>query len=145
METETQQQWYGGALVRATRELEPEERLALAELRREQIGELSRAAGVAALILVVFFGAVMAGSGPLAGLFLLVVLWRTRHRLDALRTELQFVRTSKRDVAEGRVAICADFEVLLASGLVWTYKGARQHTVTLLPHASTASVPEHAR
>jgi hypothetical protein len=138
------QQWYGGVLVTATRELEPQERLELEEMRNESIGDLWRAAGVAALVLVLVFGAVLIGSGPLAALVLLVFLWRSRHRVDELSTKLQFVQRSRRDLAEGGVAVCEPFEVLTASGLVWKYKGTRQHTISLLPGASTAPVPEHA-
>lgn len=144
METESQQ-WYGGTLVSATRELGEDERLELAKMRRETIAQSWRAAGVAALVLAVFCGALLAGSPPLALVFLLVALWRLRNRIEAFRAELQFVRTSKRDLTERRVGVCDEFEVLLASGLIWTYKGARQHTITLLPRASTAPVPEHAR
>jgi hypothetical protein len=144
MQPETQQ-WYGGVLVTRTRELTPDERLELAEVRRETTGDLWRAARVIALMLVVLCGAFLIGSGALALLLLLVVLWRAGSHVDELRTKLQFVRSSRRDLSEGLVAICEPFEVLTVSGLVWTYKGTRQHTLSLLPRASTAPVPEHAR
>jgi hypothetical protein len=145
VEPETQQQWYGGVLVTGTRELSSDERLGLEEMRRETRGDLWRAAGVVAVMLVVLCAGFVLGNAALALLLLLVSLWRAGSRLDELRAKLQFVRSSRRDVAEGVVAVCDPFEVLASSGLVWTYKGTRQHTISLLPRASTASVPEHAR
>lgn len=141
------QQWYGGRLVTATRELEPNERLGLAELRRETIVSLGKTAALALVPLVLLYLGV---SGRwLAWPALAVVLYRLRYRFWAVPAELQFVRDSKRDLAAGKVGICEGpgekIEVLLASGLIWTRKGVRQQDITLLTSASTAAVPEHAR
>lgn len=144
MDPETQQ-WYGGVLVTSTRELEPHERLGLAEMRREMLALVRNTVLMLALIVAVLLAGALGGSPKLAAVAFVVVLWRWRNRFETLRAEWQFVRTSKRDVEEGRVGICGEHEVLLSSGLIWKYKGARQHTITLLTRASTAPVPEHAR
>lgn len=138
------QQWYGGRLITDTRELEPAERRGLAELRREAIGALATKAFLALLVIAMLTVAITVAR-PLGYLALAVLLYRVRNRFEGARAELQFVRTSKRDLAEGLVGICGDVEVLLASGLIWSWKGERQTGITLLTRASTAPVPEHAR
>lgn len=142
MQPETQQ-WYGGRLVTATRELEPHERIALAELLKKTKRSLAQTAFLILLAVVSFFAAVVT-ERRLGLVPVLAILFAFRHRFAAARAELQFVRTAGRDLAEQRVGICDDAEVLLGSGLLWTWKGERQTSLTLLSRASTAPVPEHA-
>jgi hypothetical protein len=144
VEPETQQ-WYGGVLVTGTRTLTPEERDGLAEMRKETIGDLWRAAAFILFVLVLICGAFLLGSGLLAVLVLLAASWRSSARVQELTAKLQFVRGSRRDLTDGLVAVCEHLEVLATSGMVWKYKGTRQHTITLLTRASTAAMPEHAR
>ncbi|HYK05043.1 MAG TPA: hypothetical protein VE974_25050 [Thermoanaerobaculia bacterium] len=137
------QQWYGGRLVTATRELTPDERLELAELLKNTKRSLKQTAFIGFLALVVLVASVV--TGRLLGFFgLVAILYSFRRRFAGARAELQFVRTAEGDLAEGRVGICGNIEVLLASCLIWTWKGERQAGITLLTRASTAPVPEHA-
>lgn len=142
MQPETQQ-WYGGRLVTATRELEPDERIELAELLKQTKRSLKQTAFTAFLALVVLVACVVAGR-LLTFFAVAALLYWFRHGFAGAREELQFVRTAERDLAEGRIGICGDIEVLLASSLVWMHKGKRHPGITLLPRASTAPVPEHA-
>jgi hypothetical protein len=137
------QQWYGGKLVTAIRELEPEERAGVAELRKDAIRAVGKKAVLALFVLGVLFITV-ATARPLGYVALGIILYRLRHAFGGWRAELQFILAAKRDLAEGRVGICGDAEVLLGSGLLWTWKHERQTDITLLTRASTASVPEHA-
>jgi hypothetical protein len=137
------QQWYGGKLVTATRELEPHERGGILELRREAIRALGKKALLALAVVGMLVAAVLIAR-PLGYIALAVLLYRLRHSFGGARAELQFIRTAKRDLAEGRVGICGDVEVLLGSGLLWTWKRERQTDITLLTRATTAPVPEHA-
>ena len=99
---------------------------------------------VLALLAVVVLLVSVLTARPLAFFGLVAFLYSFRNRFERVRDELQFVRTADRDLAEGRIGICGDIEVLLASSLVWMHQGKRHPGITLLPRASTAPVPEHA-